>query len=175
LVVIFGAQTFANSLETGLWIAAGVGAVFVLWVVMSLDFYAQTSLGLVGTTIRRTGYFGHTVTRPREKLARVIQVTAVFTRSGEPTAWLLFLDAEDRPFLRAYAQYYSYHDLKRLKTALAVPWVRVSGVHTFLSVRRRYPGSVPWMWAHYWLTALGILAAAYFGAVFVSTLVHALS
>jgi hypothetical protein len=78
----------------------------------------------------------------------------------------VFLDADGRTLLRAYAEYYPAAELSRLRETLDVEWVTLPRVRTFAQLRHEVPGSFPWTLAHIWLTlALVVSLAVIVGGV----------
>jgi len=161
-----GVQTLAVNPGGIGWIAAGLAAFAGLCYALAVDFYAQTSLGLIDGRVRRTGFLGRSATARQDGIARVTESTATYTLwGGIPSRWLFFLDPEGRTLLRAYAEYYSPEELDRFRAALGVPWEQLAGLRTFRQLRRELPGSVPWAMAHYWLSAILACLGAFFVAV----------
>jgi hypothetical protein len=168
LVALGIARQFAGGLSSGLWYLAGVAALALLAVLARADFFAQTSIRVGEDDVRRTGYFGRSRGCPRVAIARVLEAKLITSRiGGIPARWLLFLDAQDRVLLRAYAEYYPVNELFRLREALDVFWETPAAIRTFAQARRDIPGSFPWVLAHIWLTLaiIGVIALIIGGAV----------
>lgn len=155
--VLAGSQTATK----GLLILGALASLLGLSFAIRADFFAQTSLALMEQTIRRTGYLGRSAECARGAVTRIVEATVVVARlGGIPTRWLLFLDASGRTLMRAYAEYYPQEELGRFRAASAIPWDHLSGVPTVADVRRRLPGSFPWVLAHPWITTLLLVLIA---------------
>ena len=161
------ARHFQGGLTSGLWYVAGVAALGIVALLARADFFAQTSIRVGTTYVRRTGYLGRSASCPRAAVAHVVEVSAVASRlGGIPATWLLFLDSRAQTILRAYAEYYPADELARLRETLDVGWDVFPNVRTFAQVRRDIPGSFPWSMAHMWLTiALITLGALLIGGL----------
>ncbi len=147
------ARQFAAGLSLGLWFLAGFLTLALLAVLARADFFAQTGIRVGDTYVRRTGYFGRSARCPRAAIARVVEAELMASRiAGFPDKWLLFLDAENKTLMRAYAAYYPVNELFRLRDALDVPWESRVAIGTFSEMRREIPRSFPWPLAHIWLT-----------------------
>jgi hypothetical protein len=151
LAAVGVARQFHAELTSELWYVAGLATLVLL---ARADFFAQTSIRVRSSDVRRTGYLGRSTGCPRAAIARVVEVSAVGSRiGGIPATWLLFVDASGRVLLRAYAEYYPAAELSRLNETLAVDWETLPGVRTFAQIRRDIPRSFPWSLAHIWLTS----------------------
>lgn len=165
LVLLGVVRQFHHGLNAGLWYVAGLLTLAMIALALRGDFFAETSIHVASDTVRRTGYFGRSASCPRTDISRVVEASAVASRiGGIPATWLLFLDADNRTLLRAYAEYYPPDEISRLRDALNLDWEVVSGVHTFGQIRRAIPASFPWPLAHLsltlaLLTATGLLLA----------------
>lgn len=148
-----------------LWYLGLLATLVIFAFLARADFFAQTSIRVGRTRVKRTGYLGRSASCPRAAIARVIEVSAITSRvGGIPATSLLFLDSGDRTLLRAYAEYYPAAELARLREALDVSWARLPRVRTFAEMRREISGSFPWTLAHVWLTsALVVLLALLIG------------
>jgi len=173
LAVVGLGRTLSRDPGEALWILAGVGAFAALAYAMTFEVLLHARLGIADGEVQRHGLFG-SADVPVGELARVVEATATFTRwGGIPDRWLFFVDASGRTRLRAYAEFYDVGDLAQLADSLGVPWQQVPGVVSFRELRKQLPGSVPWAWAHYWLSAAGVLVAGFVAAVVVVAIVQA--
>jgi hypothetical protein len=173
LLPLVGIGFAHGSLQTALWSLAGVTAFTVVAYALTAAILGHATLGVVDGTIRRTSWLGGSVSCPRSSVARVVEVSLSFTPLGYGERFLLFLDRNDRTLLRAYAGYYAPEELARFAAALALPWDGFGRRVTAAQARRALPGSFPWPWAHYLLTTLALLVAAYLAAVVVFAIVMA--
>jgi hypothetical protein len=154
------ARQFHAGLTSGLWYVAGLATLVIIVLLARADFFAQTSIRVRSSDVRRTGYLGRSASCPRSAIARVVEVSAVGSRiGGIPATWLLFLNRSGRVVLRAYAEYYPAAELSRLKETLAVDWETLPNVRTFAQIRRDIPKSFPWSLAHIWLSSALITSA----------------
>ena len=83
---------------------------------------------------------------------------------GPPETWLLFRDAEGETLMRAIVSTYRSEEVEGFLYALDRPFTRLPRILKVGEVRREFPGSFHWPWAHYWflvfiLTVGGIFAA----------------
>jgi hypothetical protein len=161
LAAVSVARQFRGGLTSGLWYLAGLATLGIIVVLARADFFAQTSIRVRRSDVRRTAYFGRSASCPRASIVRVVEVSAVTSRiGGIPATWLLFVDSSSRVVLRAYAEYYPAAELSRLRETLNVGWDALPNVRTFAQMRRDIPGSFPWSLAHMWLTLVLITLAA---------------
>ncbi len=161
------------SLPTALWSLGGVAAFTVVAYSLTAAILGHSSLGIVDGTIQRTTWLRGSVSCPRSSVARVVEVPLSFTPLGYGERFLLFLGRDDETLMRAYAGYYAPEELARFAAALAVPWEGFGRRVTPAQARRAFPGSFSWPWAHYLLTTLALLVAAYLVTIVVVAIVMA--
>jgi hypothetical protein len=161
------------SLPTALWLLGGVATSTGVTYSLTAAILGHATLGIVDGTIRRTSWLRGSVSCPLSFVARVVEMPLTFTPVGYGERFLLFLGRDDETLMRAYAGYYTSEELARFADALAIPWDRV-GRTTPAQARRAFPGSFPWPWAHYLLTTLALLVAAYLVAIIVVAIVFAI-
>ncbi|HEV8249906.1 MAG TPA: hypothetical protein VGQ15_08040 [Gaiellaceae bacterium] len=159
-------QTPLRGLEL---IAIGLGSGGIL-----LAISRRIRLALVDGVIRRTSWWGRTVTCPAAAVADVVELTAFIAWTAPPETWLLFRADEGRTLMRALVSTYRPEEVERFRHALDRPFTRIPRVLTVQEVRREFPGSFHWPWAHYWLTFLFVLVGGFFAAVLVVAIVDAI-
>jgi hypothetical protein len=131
-------------------------------------------LALSDGTIRRTSWWGRTVACPAAAVTSVVQVTAEISWTGPPETWLLFLDADGRTVMRAIVSSYPPDEVQRFLRALDRPTTALPGVLKVGEVRREFPRSFHWPWAHYLLTVFLLMTGGIFLAIVAAGIVIAI-
>ena len=150
-------------------LAAGLGTGAVLW-----GFSLRIRLALVDSVVRRTGWWGRKVSYPVASIADVVELTAIIAWIGPPETWLLFRDDRGGTIMRAAVSTYPPQEVERFVDALGRPFTRIPRILSVREVRREFPGSFHWPWAHYWLTFFFVLLGGFCAAVFVVAVVRAI-
>ena len=139
-----------------------------------LAISARIRLALDGGDIRRTSWWGRNATCPVAAVAEVVDLTADIIWIAPSERWLLFRDADGRTLMRALVSSYRPEEVDGFLNALDRPVARIPGILKVREVRRQFPGSFHWPWAHYWLTFFLVLLGAFCVAILVVGIVDAI-
>jgi hypothetical protein len=127
-------------------LAAGLATGAVIW-----WFALRIRLALVDGLVRRTSWWGRKVSCAVASIADVVELTAIIAWTGPPETWLLFRDDRGETIMRAAVSSYPPEDVEVFLEALDRPVTRIPRILKVKEVRREFPGSFHWPWAHYWL------------------------
>jgi hypothetical protein len=153
-----------------------IGVVVVIAYPLTAWIIGSSSLAIVDGSVRYTRWLRHEKSIRLGAIAEVVEIPVTLYRPdlGFHERWLFFVAHGNDVALHAYAGFYSPEQLERFREALGVPWERVDRTMTPAQVRRALPHSFSWPAAHWVLTLLALLVAAYLATVLVLTGVYAL-
>jgi hypothetical protein len=137
------------------------GVVLGCFVVGGLRLYLVSRLSLLrvdGVGLLFVNAAGLKRSIPRQSLGKVViaTVNVVSLRHDMTLTYYLFLDQNGRTLLKLPAKWWPEEGIERLGQALGVVVTGTSGILDGPAFRRRYPGSIPWIfanpaWTHPWL------------------------
>jgi hypothetical protein len=137
------------------------GVVLGCFVVGGLRLYLVSRLSLLrvdGVGLLFVNAAGLKRSIPRQSLGKVViaTVNVVSLRHDMTFTYYLFLDQNGRTLLKLPAKWWPEEGIERLGQALGVVVTGTSGILDGPAFRRRYPGSIPWIfanpaWTHPWL------------------------
>jgi hypothetical protein len=165
-VVGLARQTPVRALEV-IAIGLGIGGTM-------LALSTRIRLTLVGGVIRRTSWYGRKVTCSVAEVADVVELTAVIAWTAPSETWLLFRGADGATLMRALISTYRPEEVERFLDVLDRRVMRIPRILKVREVRREFPGSFHWPWAHYWLTFFFVLLGGFCAAVLVVAVVQAI-